>query len=306
MRKKKLAALKGIAAALCAFPLVFALAACGAQPEPKDEASAPPSATGTPAAQEPADEPADEPAAEVELQIFAANSLEKALPEVQALYTEAHPEVTFAETQFKASGDLVEQIGAGAQADLLITASKGSMDTASEQGAIAEGSRIDMFANDLVVVRAKGSDIAFSSLEDVRSDAFSKIAIGDAATVPAGQYANQALNSIGLYSDESGKDGAYDAAIEGKVVLADKVGTAANYVATGDCQIGFVYTSDIYRYDGIEAAFTVPADAHKDIVYPGAALQASEHGDVADDFLVFCMTDPGAQAVWSQYGFEVL
>ena len=33
-----------------------------------------------------------------ELQIFAANSLEQAMPLVQALYTERHPEVTFADS----------------------------------------------------------------------------------------------------------------------------------------------------------------------------------------------------------------
>ena len=49
----------------------------------------------------------------VELQVFAANSLEKAMPEVQELYTEKTG-VTFADTQFKASGDLIEQMRAGA------------------------------------------------------------------------------------------------------------------------------------------------------------------------------------------------
>ncbi|MDR2587351.1 MAG: molybdate ABC transporter substrate-binding protein [Coriobacteriales bacterium] len=291
---KKFKLLRSVIAVLSVFALVFSLVACAQSKVEEPQTEAPPAGDTA---------PAPDP---VELQIFAANSLEKALPEVQALYTQAHPEVTFAATQFKASGDLVEQIGAGATADLLITASKGSMDTAVEGGSIDDTTRIDMFANDLVIVKAKGADITVGSLEDVKSDAFSKIAIGDAATVPAGQYANQALNSIGLYSSDTGKDGEYDAAIAGKVVLADKVGTAANYVATGDCQIGFVYTSDIYRYDGIETAFTVPADAHKAILYPGAVLKASANADVANDFLNFCLTDPGAQSIWSQYGFEVL
>ncbi len=38
------------------------------------------------------------------------------MPEVQALYTEKTG-VTFADTQFKASGDLIEQMRAGAQVD---------------------------------------------------------------------------------------------------------------------------------------------------------------------------------------------
>jgi molybdate transport system substrate-binding protein len=291
--KRKSRLLKSIIAIVSVLALVFALAACS-QPEPEE-----PQTENPPPVEEPAADP-------VQLQIFAANSLEKALPEVQNLYTAAHPEVTFIETQFKASGDLVEQIGAGAQGDLLITASKGSMDTAVEGGYMDDTTRVDMFANDLVIVKAKGSDIAVASLEDVLSDGITKIAIGDAATVPAGQYANQALNSIGLYTNDTGKDGEYDAAVDGKVVLADKVGTAASYVATGDCQIGFVYTSDIYRYDGIETAFVVPADAHKAILYPGAVLKASTNAVVAADFLNFCLTDPAAQAIWSQYGFEVL
>ena len=89
------------------------------------------------------------PAKAVELQIFAANSLEKAMPEVQALYTEKTG-VTFADTQFKASGDLIEQMRAGAQADALITASKGTMDDAVAGGLVDEATRLDMFVNDLV------------------------------------------------------------------------------------------------------------------------------------------------------------
>lgn len=242
----------------------------------------------------------------VELSIFAANSLEKALPEVQALYTAANPEVTFADTQFKASGDLVEQIGAGATPDILITASTATMDTAEEDGYIDSATRVDMFGNDLVIARAADGDIVINAIEDVAGDAITKMAIGDAATVPAGKYANQALNSVGLYSGADGDDGEYDASIIDKVVLADKVGTAANYVATGDCQIGFVYSSDIYRYDGIEVAFVIPSDAHKAIKYPGAVISESANAEVAADFLAFCLNDPDAQKIWSEYGFEVL
>ncbi len=291
--------LRGVISIITVFVLAFAAVGC-AQPAQQQ-------ATSTPtAAADQDDTVATTESNPVTLQIFAANSLEKALPEVQALYTAKHPEVTFAASQFKASGDLVEQINAGATGDLLITASKGSMDTAVTNKSVDESIRLDMFANDLVVVKAKGATVNFSSLEDVKTSAFARIAIGDAATVPAGQYANQALNSIGLYTSDTGKDGAYDASIDGKVVIADKVGTAANYVATGDCQIGFVYTSDLYRYDGIETAFTVPSDAHKAILYPGAVLSDSKNAKVAKDFLDFCVSDPEALKVWAEFGFEVL
>ena len=239
----------------------------------------------------------------VELQIFAANSLEKAMPEVEALYTEATG-VTFADTQYKGSGDLVEQMRGGAPVDILITASAGTMDDAVEGELVDESTRQDMFVNDLVIVRGEGSDVQIGSLEDVAS-VEGNIAIGEPGAVPAGKYANQSLASVGLYTNADGEGGEYAPEIADKVSLADKVGTAAQYVSTGDCAIGFVYTSDVYRYDGIEVAYTCPDDSHKPIVYPGAVSSTSENAEVAADFLEFCMTDEDALAIWAEYGFEL-
>ena len=182
----------------------------------------------------------------VELQVFAANSLEKALPEVQEFYT----------------------------------------------------------VNDLVIIRAEGSDTKVEAIADV-ANLDGKIAIGDAKTVPAGKYANQALASVGLYTGTEGDDGEYVPEIADKVALADKVGTAASYVSTGDCVAGFVYSSDIFRYDGIEEAFVCPEDSHKPIVYPGAVAESSEHADEAKAFIDFCLTNKKAQKIWAKYGFEL-
>ena len=239
----------------------------------------------------------------VELQIFAANSLEKALPEVQQLYSD-ETGTKFADTQFKASGDLVEQMKAGAAVDVLITASKGTMDDAETAELVDTDTRENMFVNDLVIIRAEGSDTKVENIADV-ANLDGKIAIGDAKTVPAGKYANQALNSVGLYTGTEGDDGEYDASIADKVALADKVGTAAKYVSTGDCIVGFVYSSDIYRYDGVEEAYVCPEDSHKPIVYPGAVATSSENAKEAKKFLDFCMTNKKAQKIWSKYGFEL-
>ena len=239
----------------------------------------------------------------VQLQVFAANSLEKALPEVQALYTE-ETGVTFADTQFKASGDLVEQMKAGASVDALITASKGTMDDAVSAELVDESTRQDMFTNDLVIVKAEGSDVAVNSLEDVKT-VEGKVAVGDAKTVPAGKYANQALNTIGLYTGAEGDDGEYAPEFADRVALADKVGTAAKYVSTGDATIGFVYSSDVYRYDGIEVAYTCPEDTHKPIVYPGAVAADSKNAEETAKFLDFCMNNKEAQEIWAKYGFEL-
>lgn len=246
---------------------------------------------------------AGEGSAEAALQVLAANSLEKAMPEVQDLFSSAAG-AAFADTQYKGSGDLVEQLRGGAPADILITASEDTMDDAAEAGLVDTSTRVDMFSNDLVVVRAAGSGVQLGSLGDVAS-VDGRIAIGEPGAVPAGRYANQALASVGLYSSATGVDGEYDASIADRVVQADKVGTAAQYVATGDCAIGFVYSSDVYRYEGIEVALTCPAESHDAIVYPGAVAAPSADPARAADFLDFCMSDEDALAVWAEYGFEL-
>jgi molybdate transport system substrate-binding protein len=294
-----------VSAAL-ALAMVLMLAACGQTANNSSDSAAADSAVATSSAVSAAAsaQASDTPA--VSLQIFAANSLQKALPEVQALYTEINPEVTFAESQFLGSGELVSKLKAEpAAADVLITASKGTMDDAENNGSIDVSTRNDLFANDLVIVAKAGSGLTIADLNDIVRDDISKIAIGEPGTVPAGVYANQALNSIGLYSTDTGKEGEYQEGIAGKVVQESSVGNVAKTVANGDAQIGFVYSSDVYRFDGLDVIFTVPASAHKAIIYPGAVVQASSNAGTAADFLNFCVTDPEALVIFSKYGFEV-
>ena len=257
---------------------------------------------------------ADDTSAEaVELNIFAANSLQKALPEVQALYTEQNSNVTFGDTQFEASGTLVQKLKDGASADIFIAASKKTMDNAVDNGNIDEATRVDMFTNDLVICVQEGSDLAVTSIEELATnDDIKTIAIGEPNAVPAGKYALQALESAGLVTYDEADDGTveniqWDASIEGKMNAgADKVGTVASYVKEGQADVGFIYTSDIYRYDGVEAAFTTPADSHKTILYPGGVTTDSANAEVAADFLNFCLTNADAQKIFSEYGFELV
>ena len=144
-------------------------------------------------------------AEKVELQIFAANSLTKALAEVQTLYTEKNPNITFADTQYKSSGELNSMLEAGSYADIEITASKGTMDTAVQKGYVTESTRYNMFKNDLVIVAAENSSINSCTLSDVATGQY-KVAVGD-DSVPAGNYANQSLSTVGCFKDPDGKTG---------------------------------------------------------------------------------------------------
>ena len=249
----------------------------------------------------------------VELQVFAANSLSKAMEEVQAAYIEdGHSNVTFADTQYKSSGELNEMLGAGSYADLLISASKSSMDTAVKEGYVDEDTRVDMFKNDLVIVSKEGSGLKDVTLQDIADGKYT-FCVGD-ESVPAGNYADQALSMVGVYipsgddegktgKDISGKNGSF---AEGyNPVLDTSVGNVCKHAQSGDVDVAFVYTSDVYRFGGVEIVGTVPADTHKNIVYPGAITSQSKNVEATQEFLDWCQNSEKAQEIWQKWGFEL-
>lgn len=256
------------------------------------------------------EEPAGEP---VELQIFAANSLTKAMAEAQELYTQQNPNVTFGDTQYEASGTLNEMLGAGQYADILITASKGTMDTAVEEGYVDEATRQTMFTNQLVFVTKEGGELANAdvTLEDVAAGKYT-ISVGD-ENVPAGNYACQSLSTVGGYiepdgatgADATGTGGEFSDTLKDKVTLGAKVGDVCKYAETGDVDVAMVYTSDVYRMGGVTICSVVPDDTHKAITYPGAVTAQSENAEAAQAFLEWCMTDEDCAKIWQEWGFDM-
>lgn len=242
-------------------------------------------------------------AEEVELEIYAANSLTDAMTEAQEAYTEAHPEVTFADSQFDASGTLVQKMEAGGKPDIFISANQKNMNKVVEDELVASDAPFDMFANDLVIVAAEDSEIGDLTLEEAVNGDYT-VAVGD-KNVPAGTYAKQALYTVGCYTNESGTDGEITGTLKGKVTEADKVGSVCSYAQSGEVDLGFVYSSDVMRYGGVKVVCVVPSDAHEPIIYPAAVTKDSEHAEAAEAFLTWCQEDPEAQKIWQKWGFEL-
>ncbi len=296
--------LRVVIAAVCAFAMVgaFALSGCSSN-----------SSSETKSTDTKQEQTADNSKEAVELQVFAANSLSKAMEEVQQAYIEdGHSNVSFKDTQYKASGELNEMLGAGSYADLLISASKGSMDTAVSKGYVDEATRVDMFKNDLVMVSKEGSDLKDVSLQDIADGKYT-FCVGD-ESVPAGNYACQSLSTVGVYvpagddagktgKDISGKGGAF--ADGYNPVLDTSVGNVCKHAQSGDVDVAFVYTSDVYRFGGVEIVGTVPANTHKNIVYPGAITKDCKNVEATQEFLDWCLQSDKAQEIWQKWGFEL-
>jgi molybdate transport system substrate-binding protein len=227
-------------------------------------------------------------AAAAELTVSAAASLTGAFRDIAPLFEAQHPghKVLY---NFGSSGALMQQIVKGAPADVFASADRQSMDAAQSQGAVKPAERRDFVSNQLVVVVPAGKP-APKALAELAQPPFRRIAIGLPASVPVGRYTQAALDKAGLWS-----------AVEPKMIGAQNVRQALDYVARGEVDAGFVYATDAALMpDKVKVALKVPTA--EPVLYPIAVVAGSANAALARQFIAFLST-PDALAVFAKYGF---
>jgi molybdate transport system substrate-binding protein len=225
--------------------------------------------------------------------VFAAASLTDAMTEIAEALTDQGFELRFS---FAASSTLARQIEAGAPADIFFSANRRWMDYLQAEGLIVEQSRVDPIGNRLVLIAAPGQNmdpLDRDELKTALSVPDERLVLGDPAHVPAGIYAKQALESLGLWE-----------ALAHKIVLADNVRAALALVERGEAPFGVVYATDAAFSDAVRPLYTFPQDSHEPITY-ALAIVAGQQSNAAD--AVFdALTSDEAREVYRAYDFEVL
>jgi len=228
--------------------------------------------------------------APVTLTVSAAISLKDALDEIAKLYETKHPGSTIS-YNYGGSGTLQHQIEQGAPVDIFFSAAEKQMDALQAEHLVLLATRHDIVRNSLVLVTPADTDVV-KDFPDLAKPAVKTIALGEAATVPAGQYAEQTLQHLGLFD-----------AIKSKVVYAKDVRQVLTYVETGNADAGLVYRTDALTSKKVRIAATAPEDSHDIIVYPLAVLNTTKNEAAARDFAGF-IGGPEARPVFNKYGFS--
>ncbi len=218
-----------------------------------------------------------------------AASLAGAFKEMVVDFTVAHPEVDVV-ANYGASGSLAKQITQGAPADLFISASQQWLDYLLTAKAVDPATVGTLATNRLVFVGAKDAAISFDDLFKLK-----RIAIGSPKSAPAGQYAEEALKTAGLYDR---------LAAGGKLVQAKDVRQALVYADRGEVDGAFVYKTDALLARSAVILFEVPAEMHAPIVYPMALTATGAATPLARAFMEYLRSAP-ARAVLTKFGFAV-
>ena len=228
----------------------------------------------------------------VTLNIAAAASLSNALKAVDTLYSQTYPNVTIS-ANFASSGALQTQIENGGPVDVFISAAAAQMDNLQKEKLLIDSTRKNLLTNNLVMIVPNGSTLGLTLFSDVTSAKVTKIAIGDPKSVPAGTYAQKAFDELGITSQ-----------IQSKFVMGADVTTVLTYVATGNVDVGFVYSTDALSSTQVKVVAQAPTDINALIVYPAAVIQANKNPDAARAYIDFLFSTP-AKAVFQQYGFSI-
>jgi molybdate transport system substrate-binding protein len=224
------------------------------------------------------------------LTLSVAASLQYAIVDAESAYRREHSEVDF-RNNFGSSGTLAREIEQGAPVDAFLSAAAKPIDDLQAKGLILADSRRNLLRNSLVLIAPRDSQL--KGFEGLTDKSIRLIALGDPASVPAGQYGRQTLTALHLIDK-----------LNAKLVIGKDVRQVLTYVETGNADAGIVYGTDAAASERVRIVAIAPESSHEPIVYPVAVVQASRNQDAARKFIEY-LSSSAAKAIFIQHGFTI-
>jgi molybdate transport system substrate-binding protein len=223
----------------------------------------------------------------ITLTVSAAASLKDALAETEAVYERGHANIKFS-NNFGSSGTLAAQIDQGAPVDVFISAAAKPMDDLAVK-------RADRYRHAPQSVEEHTCAHCAAGLETSRFSGTHGqinpvIALGDPASVPAGQYGKQTLLSLHLWDQ-----------LNAKLVLGKDVRQVLTYVETGNADAGLVYATDAMSFgQGSSVADCSRIDARPDRLSRAAVVKGEPQRRGLAQVIDY-LASPAAQAIFVKH-----
>ena len=191
---------------------------------------------------------------------------------------------------YDSSGKLQTQIEQGAAVDVFFSAAMKQMTALTDKDLVIKDSVVKLLENKIVLIVPTNNAKGITSFTDItKAD---KIALGDPASVPAGQYAKEAYTNLKLWDK-----------ISAKASLGTNVTEVLNWVAAGSADAGVVYATDAASNKNVKIVAEAPAGSVSKVIYPVGIVKATKNEDAAKAFVEFLKTDE-AMKILAAYGFS--
>lgn len=218
------------------------------------------------------------------IMVFAAASLKAVFTEIGEQFETDNPG-DLVEFNFAGSSDLVTQLTQGAPADVFASADTKNIDKAVEAG-LVDGNPVNFASNTLTIAVAPGNPKQILSFQDLAKPDLAVVVC--APQVPCGSATRKIEEVAGVQLAPVSEESA--------------VTDVLNKVTTGQADAGVVYVSDATGAGDKVTAVPFPESAGVVNTYPIAALESSEHRELARRF-IDAVTGEAGQQTLSAAGF---
>lgn len=227
-----------------------------------------------------------------EITLAAAASLESVMEKkIIPAFEKEHPDIQVTGT-YDSSGKLQMQIEKGLKADVFFSASTKQMNALVAEKLINKKSVVPLLENQLVLIVPNQDQAKWHDFSDLKKAQM--IAIGDPASVPAGQYAEEGLKALGAWSY-----------VEKHASFGTNVTEVLEWVANASAEAGLVYATDAATNSKVAIVAAMPEAAlKKPIIYPVGKVAASKKQKSADAFLNFLQSQQ-CRKYFESIGFKL-
>jgi len=224
-----------------------------------------------------------------EVHVSAATSLSDAFRDIGKAFEEERPGTTVV-FHFGASGELLDQIVAGAPVDVFASSDLETIERASKLTLVGERSRTIFARNDLVLAVPASPVWVPAHLTDLVSVELKRIAIANPDTDPAGKYAHDILRTARVWPE-----------LEPRLVVTADVREALDRLARGEVDAAFVFRTDALTAINRARIAFAPA-TETPVRYPAAVVRKAPNPGDGAAFVRFLHSEV-AQRILAQYGF---
>jgi molybdate transport system substrate-binding protein len=227
-----------------------------------------------------------------EIQVAVAANFSAAAQKIAAQFE--HDTGHVVKLSFGATGKFYAQIEAGAPFDVLLAADQTTPGKLVTEGK-AVPTTLHTYAIGKLVLWSADAGLVDAQGEVLKSGKWTHLSVADAKLAPYGQAAKETLAALKLTD-----------AVQSRVVTAENIGQAYQFIQTGNAELGFVALGQVQPPDGSKAPgsmWLVPDNLYTPIRQDAVVIAATKVNTAATAFVDYLASDK-ARVVIKAYGYS--
>jgi molybdate transport system substrate-binding protein len=194
---------------------------------------------------------------------------------------------------FGSTGKFYAQIKNGAPFEVLLTADDETPAKLIKENAAVAGSQFTYAIGKLVLWSAKPG-LVDGAGEVLKNGSFVHITLAEPKLAPYGAAATETMKAMGVYDS-----------LQRKMVTAENITQAHQFISSGNSELGFVALSQVLKDGKIEgSSWLVPANLYKSIRQDAVILEKGKGKPAAEALMNYLKADK-AKAIVKSFGYEL-